>query len=90
MVDEHSHDNFHRSPSPPPPEPVLPSGPPFTAFLKNISFHSEERDIFHFFGKLKPDDIRMVYNNGSFKGVCYVDFASQDDLRAALDHNGIV
>lgn len=70
-------------------EPPLPTEPPFTAFVVNLSFESTEADVEHFFEPLKPVSIRLVSgHDGRPKGYGYVEFETLDILKEALTFTG--
>lgn len=74
---------------PPREEHPIPDKPPFTAFVGNLSFDVMEADVENFFAPSKAVSIRIVTgHDGKPKGFGYVEFQSQDDLRAALDRTG--
>ncbi|SJX66394.1 related to TIF3-translation initiation factor eIF-4B [Sporisorium reilianum f. sp. reilianum] len=74
---------------PPREELPLPDKPPFTAFVGNLSFDVMEADVEDFFAPSKTVSVRIVTgHDGKPKGFGYVEFQSQDDLRAALDRSG--
>lgn len=67
----------------------LPDKPPFTAFVGNLSFDVMEADVEDFFAPSKLVSVRIVTgHDGKPKGFGYVEFASQDDLKNALDRSG--
>ncbi|TKY87557.1 hypothetical protein EX895_003571 [Sporisorium graminicola] len=74
---------------PPREELPLPDKPPFTAFVGNLSFDVMEADVEDFFAPSKTVSVRIVTgHDGKPKGFGYVEFQTQDDLRAALDRSG--
>ncbi|CDS02149.1 hypothetical protein [Sporisorium scitamineum] len=74
---------------PPREELPLPDKPPFTAFVGNLSFDVMEADVEHFFAPSNTVSVRIVTgHDGKPKGFGYVEFQTQDDLRAALDRSG--
>jgi len=76
----------------PPPmreDPPLPTEPPFTAFVVNLSFDSTEGDVAYFFEPLKPISVRLVTaHDGRPKGYGYVEFETLDQLKEALTYSG--
>ncbi|GAK67456.1 translation initiation factor 4b [Moesziomyces antarcticus] len=74
---------------PPRDELPLPDKPPFTAFVGNLSFDVVDADVENFFAPSQLVSVRIVTgHDGKPKGFGYVEFQSQDDLRAALDRSG--
>ncbi|GAC76260.1 FOG: RRM domain [Moesziomyces antarcticus T-34] len=74
---------------PPRDELPLPDKPPFTAFVGNLSFDVVDADVEDFFAPSQLVSVRIVTgHDGKPKGFGYVEFQSQDDLRAALDRSG--
>ena len=65
----------------------VPKVPPFTAYLSNISFEADEEKIRAFFKDLKVENVRLVSENGRFKGYGYVDFGDRESLIAGLGKN---
>lgn len=63
----------------------LPTQPPFTAFVGNLSFEATELDISDFFAPLSTTSVRLVNgHDGRPKGFGYVEFATLDDLKEGL------
>lgn len=77
---------------PPPPmreEPPLPTAPPFTAFVVNLSFESTEEDVRGFFEPMNPISVRLVSgHDGRPRGYGYVEFETLDELKDALTYAG--
>lgn len=70
-------------------DPPLPTAPPFTAFVVNLSFDSTEADVQYFFEPLKPVSVRLVSgHDGRPKGYGYVEFETLDNLKEALTFTG--
>lgn len=70
-------------------DPPLPTAPPFTAFVVNLSFDSTEADVQYFFEPLKPISVRLVSgHDGRPKGYGYVEFETLDNLKEALSYTG--
>lgn len=70
-------------------EPPLPTEPPFTAFVVNLSFENTESDVEYFFEPLKPVSVRLVSgHDGRPKGYGYVEFETLDELKEALTYTG--
>jgi len=69
--------------------PPLPDHPPFKAYVGNVPFDIDEGVVDHFFRGLKISDIMVTRHRdtGRAKG-CFVEFASQQDLKNALTMNG--
>eukprot|EP01027_Heterolobosea_sp_BB2_P023821 GEZU01035835.1.p1 GENE.GEZU01035835.1~~GEZU01035835.1.p1 ORF type:complete len:547 (+),score=173.75 GEZU01035835.1:78-1718(+) len=69
---------------------VIPSNPPFTAYIGNLSYDVRKDDIYEFFRDCEVESVRLVTDNetGRLKGFGYVEFKSADGLRRALDQNG--
>ncbi|EEB08287.2 transaltion initiation factor [Schizosaccharomyces japonicus yFS275] len=71
-------------------EPVpLPTEPPFTAHVGNLSFDLSEGEITNFFGG-SVSNVRLVVDPVSqrSRGFAYVEFQSVDALKSALDLSG--
>lgn len=68
----------------------LPTVPPFTAFIGNLTFETEDAELRDFFSDIAPTSVRLVKDpgTGKSKGFGYVEFGSQADLKAALDRSG--
>eukprot|EP00795_Rhopilema_esculentum_P014426 gene14426-5482_t len=65
----------------------LPSGPPYTAFLGNLSYDVEEDDIIEFFGNLKLDKVRLPREGDRLRGFGYAEFVDVDSLVKAIELN---
>lgn len=72
---------------PPREELPLPTVPPFTAFVGNLTFETDEDALRSFFTDLQPTSVRLVKDQGKPKGFGYVEFPSQDKLKDALNRN---
>jgi len=85
------HQNYRRNERPPR-EPVpLPTQPPFTAFIGNLSFEVREDNLFNFFGSdCKVLNVRLLSNKetNKSKGFGYVEFEDLESLKTALSRNG--
>jgi translation initiation factor 4B len=68
----------------------LPTRPPFTAHLGNLSFDATEGDIQDFFTDCAVTNVRIIEDklDRKPKGFAYVEFATLDGLKKALDANG--
>ena len=68
----------------------LPTKPPFTVHLGNMSFDATEGDIQDFFGSCSVTSVRIVEDKVERKpkGFGYVEFATLEGLKKALDFNG--
>jgi len=85
--------NFDRRPprdtpdAPRTPLPV-PTSPPYTAFVGNLPFGVIEADVAKFFGE-DVISVRLPLNKDRrIKGFGYVEFATQEALKKALERNG--
>ena len=70
---------------------ALPSKPPYTAHLGNMSFDATEGDITDFFSGCSVTHVRIVEDkmDRKPKGFGYVEFSTLDGLKKALDFNGV-
>ncbi|KAF2468964.1 uncharacterized protein BDR25DRAFT_54446 [Lindgomyces ingoldianus] len=68
----------------------LPSKPPYTAHLGNLSFDATEGDITDFFSGCEVTNVRIVEDKleRKPKGFGYVEFGSLDGLKKALELSG--
>lgn len=68
----------------------LPNKPPYTAHLGNLSFDATEGDIGAFFSECRVTSVRVVEDRieRKPKGFGYVEFATLDGLKKALDLAG--
>ncbi|RMZ87922.1 hypothetical protein DV736_g4851, partial [Chaetothyriales sp. CBS 134916] len=68
----------------------LPTQPPFTAHLANLSFDATNADIEQFFQDCSVTNVRIVEDklDRKPKGFGYVEFATQDGLKTALTLSG--
>ncbi|KAJ4343677.1 Eukaryotic translation initiation factor 4B [Ascochyta clinopodiicola] len=68
----------------------LPSKPPYTAHLGNLSFDATEGDVNDFFSACEVTNVRIVEDklDRKPKGFGYVEFGSLEGLKKALDLSG--
>ena len=68
----------------------LPSRPPYTVHLGNLSFDATEGDVADFFADCEVDNIRIVEDklDSKPKGFGYVEFKTLDGLKKSLDLSG--
>jgi len=68
----------------------LPTKPPYTAHLGNLSFDATEGDVQDFFTGCSVTSVRIVEDKleRKPKGFGYVEFGSLDGLKKALELNG--
>lgn len=67
----------------------LPTQPPYTAFIGNLSFDVSEEDIGNFFAPDQTISIRLVTGgDGRPKGFGYTEFETLDGLKNALTKSG--
>ena len=68
----------------------LPSSPPYTAHLANLSFEAGQDDVNDFFRDCQVTNVRIVEDklDRKPKGFGYVEFATLDGLKAALALSG--
>lgn len=72
-------------------EPLpLPTKPPFTVHLGNMSFDATESDIQAFFADCQVTNVRIVEDklDRKPKGFGYAEFATLEGLKKALEFNG--
>ncbi|CAM0140514.1 unnamed protein product [Umbelopsis sp. WA50703] len=96
--DDSREDGFSRGPrrdddrprfaSRPPAE--LPTEPPFTAHIANLSFDAVEDDLADFFKDMKIANIRVLRDRETDrpKGYGYIEFEDQESLKSALTLSG--
>lgn len=70
----------------------LPTEPPFTAYVGNLPTGVVQGDVNRFFEELHVKNIRLVMDKETdrFKGFCYVEFDTLQDLETAISMNGNV
>jgi hypothetical protein len=68
----------------------LPSAPPFTAHLANLSFEANEDNVKNFFQDCEVKEVRIVRDkmDDKPKGFGYVTFETLDGLKTALSLSG--
>ena len=68
----------------------LPSKPPYTAHLGNMSFETTQADVNDFFRDCEVTNVRIVEDklDRKPKGFGYVEFATVDGLKKALTYAG--
>lgn len=67
----------------------LPTQPPYTAFIGNLSFDVTEEDIANFFAPDQTTSVRLVTGgDGRPKGFGYVELETLDGLKNALTKSG--
>ena len=68
----------------------LPTKPPYTVHLGNLSFDATEGDILAFFEACQVTNVRIMEDklDRKPKGFGYAEFATLDGLKKALDFNG--
>jgi translation initiation factor 4B len=68
----------------------LPSKPPYTVHLGNMSFDATEGDIQDFFSGCQVTSVRIVEDKieRKPKGFGYAEFATLEGLKKALEYNG--
>ncbi|GAA5877653.1 hypothetical protein JCM8547_007130 [Rhodosporidiobolus lusitaniae] len=70
-------------------EVPIPTAPPYTCFVGNLSFETSQDDIAHFFDGLGVKSVRLVDGqDGKPRGFGYVEFNTVDDLKNALTATG--
>ncbi|GAA5916995.1 hypothetical protein JCM5296_004038 [Sporobolomyces johnsonii] len=70
-------------------EVPIPTAPPYTAFVGNLTFETAEPDMEDFFTGLGVKSVRLVSGpDGKPRGFGYVEFNTVDDLKNALTLSG--
>lgn len=74
------------------PRKPLPTSPPFTAYIGNLPQNLVQGDVNKMFPNFKIKSIRLVKDKETdvFKGFCYVEFETIEDLQNAIEMNGNV
>ncbi|EEQ31017.1 translation initiation factor 4B [Microsporum canis CBS 113480] len=82
---EHTERSYHTREELP-----MPTQPPYTAHIGNLSFEATQADIQELFAECEVTSVRIVEDKltGSPKGFGYVEFASVDGLKKALTFQG--
>ena len=68
----------------------LPTRPPFTVHLGNLSFDATEGDVHEFFAACEVDNVRIVEDklDSKPKGFGYVEFKTLEGIKKALELSG--
>jgi len=83
---ERSYDPPPRSERPPRERHPVPTEPPFTAFVGNLSYDITEQHLEEFFSELGVVNVRLMRDPGNKpKGFGYVEFSSAKGLSMALE-----
>ncbi|GAA6011100.1 hypothetical protein JCM10207_005496 [Rhodosporidiobolus poonsookiae] len=70
-------------------EVPIPTAPPYTVFVGNLTFETMEQDVAAFFEGLGVKSIRLVSTpEGKPRGFGYVEFETVEDLKNALTASG--
>ncbi|KAL1965743.1 hypothetical protein VTN77DRAFT_5243 [Rasamsonia byssochlamydoides] len=74
----------------PRPELPLPTHPPYTAHIGNLSFDATSSDVSQLFADCQVTNVRIVEDklNRTPKGFGYVEFATVEGLKKALTYSG--
>ncbi|KAJ8917317.1 hypothetical protein NQ315_002335 [Exocentrus adspersus] len=70
----------------------LPTEPPFTAYIGNLPYGFVQGDVNKIFPSLSVKNVRLVMDKETdrFKGFCYVEFETLQDLEQAIGMNGSI
>ncbi|KAK4689397.1 translation initiation factor 4B, partial [Tremellales sp. Uapishka_1] len=67
----------------------IPTVPPFTVYVGNLTFETDEEELSSFFTDLTPISVKTIKDpTGKSKGFGYVEFDSQDKLKEGLARTG--
>ncbi|PCH42616.1 hypothetical protein WOLCODRAFT_137991 [Wolfiporia cocos MD-104 SS10] len=78
-----------RASFPPREDLPLPTEPPFTAFIGNLSFDVTEFELENFFKGLTTKSVKLIRDREDKpKGFGYIEFADLDGLKEALEKHG--